>query len=315
MTIYVGNAPCSWGTLEFEGDEPGARFTYSQMLDELAETGYTGSELGDWGFMPTDPDALAQAFAARNLTLTGAFLGINFVDAADHAPGEEAAIRTATLLRQTADQLGQEIAPFIVLADDNCRNPIRTRNAGRITPSMGLSDAQWETYAEGVNRVARAVHTMTGLRAVFHHHCGGYVETVSEIEHLLSVTDPEYVGMVFDTGHFAYGAGGCERILWALDRFATRIGYIHFKDCDAQVLAQAAAQGWDYFEAVRNAVFCELGQGCVDFPAVLAWLEARGYDGFITVEQDVLPGMGSPKESAARNRAYLESIGLAQAEA
>ncbi|MEX1018029.1 MAG: TIM barrel protein [Litorilinea sp.] len=309
-TIHVGNAPCSWGTLEFDGDAQAERFTYTQMLDELVATGYTGSELGDWGFMPTEPGELAQTFAPRGLTLTGAFVGINFVDPAAHAPGVETVSRTATLLRQTADRLQQAHAPFIVLADDNCRNAIRTQNAGRITPSMGLSDSQWQTYAEGVNHVARAAYDATGLRSVFHHHCGGYVETVGEIERLLAETDPEYVGLVFDTGHFAYGVGGCDRVLWALERFATRIGYIHFKDCDPQVLEQAAQQGWDYFEAVRHAVFCELGQGCVDFPGVLAWLEARGYDGYITVEQDVLPGMGSPKASAARNRAYLESIGL-----
>lgn len=310
MNIAVGNAPCSWGTLEFDGEAAGERFEFDQMLDELVETGYTGSELGDWGFMPTEPSELAPEFAQRKLALTGAFLGINFSDPHAHAAGEEAALRTAYLLRQTTDRLGQTMAPFIVLADDNCRNPIRTQNAGRITPSMGLPDSQWRDFADGVNRVARAVHESTGLRCVFHHHCGGFVETASEIERLLAETDPEYVGLVFDTGHFAYGDGGCERVLWALERFATRIGYIHFKDCDPQVLAKARAEGWDYFQAVRHAVFCELGQGCIDFPAVVAWLTDLKYEGYITVEQDVLPGMGAPKASAARNRAYLKSIGL-----
>jgi inosose dehydratase len=43
---------------------------------------------------------------------------------------------------------------------------------------------------------------------------------------------------------------------------------------------------------------------------VSEWLQQRNYQGFITVEQDVLPGMGQPKESAGRNRDYLRSIGL-----
>jgi inosose dehydratase len=51
-----------------------------------------------------------------------------------------------------------------------------------------------------------------------------------------------------------------------------------------------------------------LGKGSVDFPAVLRWLAGRGYDGYVLVEQDVLPGMGSPRESARRNRGYLRSI-------
>ena len=85
---------------------------------------------------------------------------------------------------------------------------------------------------------------------------------------------------------------------------------MHYKDCHPQILAQAKAEQWDYFEAVRHGVFCELGKGCVDFPAITEWLRQRDYQGFITVEQDVLPGMGSPKASASRNRAYLRTIGL-----
>ncbi|NIA14590.1 MAG: xylose isomerase, partial [Nitrospiraceae bacterium] len=53
--IQVGNAPCSWGSLEFEGLD-GEPIGYARMLDELVETGYRGTELGDWGFMPTDPE-------------------------------------------------------------------------------------------------------------------------------------------------------------------------------------------------------------------------------------------------------------------
>jgi inosose dehydratase len=41
---------------------------------------------------------------------------------------------------------------------------------------------------------------------------------------------------------------------------------------------------------------------------VLRWLKANRYDGYTLVEQDVLPGMGTPKESARRNRDYLRSI-------
>ena len=51
--LLVGNAPCSWGMLENQDKSKAIQF--NQMLDELVETGYTGTELGDWGFMPTDP--------------------------------------------------------------------------------------------------------------------------------------------------------------------------------------------------------------------------------------------------------------------
>lgn len=309
MAIHVGNAPCSWGTLEF-GSTQSDRTVYARMLDELTDSGYRGSELGDWGFMPTEPGALAAAFRQRGLTLTGAFVGVKLEDPTAHTPSAKTAVKTARLLAQTADRLGGDVRPFLVLAADNGSDPARTLNAGRIRPGMGMSDGEWAIFARGAEAVARAVREETGLRTVFHAHCAGFIETPAEIDRLMALTDPALLGLVFDTGHFAYGAGGCDGILPALERLAARIEYIHFKDFHPAVSQRVKAQGMDYFQAVGAGVFCELGQGCVDFPAVLAWLRARDYSGFITVEQDVLPGMGAPKESAARNREYLRSIGL-----
>lgn len=310
--IRIGNAPCSWGVLEFdlEGEAAG----YVQVLDEMAETGYAGTELGDWGFMPTDPDALAAELKSRGLTMLGAFVPVALKDPAAHAPGVEAALKVARLLRAVADRSADNAAaawrPYLVLADDNGSIPVRTQNAGRVTPEMELTDAQWAVFAAGAEQVARAVRAETGLRTVFHHHCAGYVETPDEIARLLSLTDPEVLGLVFDTGHYAFGAGECAAVAEGLQRFADRIWYIHFKDCHPEVAARSRTEGWDYFESVRRGVFCELGQGCVDFAGVAAWLETRPDITWGIVEQDVLPGMGRPKESARRNREYLRSVGL-----
>lgn len=308
-TIWVGNAPCSWGTLEFEGME-GRSYDYTQMLDELVATGYTGSELGDWGFMPTNPEALAETYRQRGLTMTGAYVGVKLRDPAAHAAGEAAAVRTAQLLAATAQRLGQPVQPFLVLADDAGTDPVRVANAGRVSADLMLSDEEWGHYAQAAERIARAVKAASGLRTVFHHHCAGYVETPTEIARILELTDPAVLGLVFDTGHYAFGAGGCGSVLSALERFADRIWYVHYKDFDPAVGEAAKTQGLGYFDAVRQGVFCELGQGCVDFAAVTDWLRARNYTGFITVEQDVLPGMGAPKESAGRNRAFLRTLGL-----
>jgi inosose dehydratase len=309
MAILVGNAPCSWGTLEFDGSA-GDRFSSAQMLDELVATGYTGSELGDWGFMPTTPEPLAEEFRARQLTLTGAFVGVDLRDPAAHKEGQARALQTAELLAVTADMLEAKVRPFLVLADANGSDPTRTLHAGRIQPGMGMSDSEWDVYAKAANRISRAVKRKTGLQTVFHPHCAGFIETPDEIARLLEMTDAKALGLVFDTGHYAYGAGGCETMLSALDRFVDRIWYVHYKDCDPGVLQRAASGNWDYFETVRQGVFCELGQGCVDFPEVTAWLRRHEYSGYITVEQDVLPGMGTPKESARRNRDYLLGIDL-----
>ena len=305
--IHIGNAPCSWGTLEFAG-LAGPRIGYSQMLDELAATGYTGTELGDWGFMPTAPAQLRAELARRALALTGAFVPVALKDPAAHATGEATVLTVARQLAAVGDPAAP---PFLVLADANGTDPARTRHAGRATPDLGLSPAEWTIFAAGAESIARAVRDETGLRTVFHHHCAGYVETPDEIARLLDLTDPALLGLVFDTGHYLYGAGaGGGSALDGLTRFYERTWYVHFKDCAPQIAAQARREGWDYFAAVQAGLFCELGQGSVDFPAVVAALRARGYAGWITVEQDVLPGMGTPRASAARNRAYLQSIGL-----
>ncbi len=305
--IHVGNAPCSWGTLEFEGLSEN-KIPFAQMLDELGEAGYTGSELGDWGFMPTDPVGLRAELGKRKLTMTGAFVPVNFRDATSREEGEARAVKTAQLIAAVADAA---YPPFLVLADDSCRDPIRTQHAGRVTRDMMLSERDWKTFAEGVNRVAHTVKTQTGLRCVFHHHCAGFVETHDEIARLLELTDPENVGLVFDTGHFAFGSGQPtgDGVLRAMELFGPRIWYVHLKDCSLEVAAQARANHWDYHQSVAHGVFCELGQGVVPFDKVLTWLQARSYDGFVTVEQDVLPGMGKPKESAGRNREFLRRIG------
>ena len=302
MKLRVGNAPCSWGTLEFEGAK-GEQIGFAQMLDELVETGYTGTELGDWGYMPTDPSALARELESRNLVMLGAFVPVALRDLYAHQSGVETALRVARLLAAVAT----EPKPFLVLADDNGTVPERTRNAGRVTPGMGLNAAEWRTFADGANRLARAVLEETRLRTVFHHHCAGYVETPDEIARFLDATDPDSIGLVFDTGHYAFGAQSCD-VVPALDRFRERIWYIHFKDCQPEVAARSRLEQWDYFESLRHGVFCELGKGCVDFAAVLQWMRNAGYTGYALVEQDILPGMGSPKASARRNLEYLRSI-------
>jgi inosose dehydratase len=218
------------------------------------------------------------------------------------------AVKVARLLRAVA---GAD-PPILVLADANGTDPTRTQHAGRITPEMGLSAAEWQTFARGAERVARAVGEETGLVVGFHHHCGGYVETPDEIARLLDLTDPDLLGLVFDTGHYLYGTGQDDGqvVLAGLARFGARLRHMHFKDCHPGVAAQARAAGWDNFTAVRHGVFCELGQGSVPFAPVTAWLCEHHYHGWIVVEQDVLPGLGTPKESAQRNRDYLHGIGL-----
>lgn len=298
--IKVANAPCSWGVLEFELE--GEAAGYTQVLNEIAGTGYEGTELGDWGFMPTDPARLRNEIHSRGLTLLGAFVPVMLKDPRAHAPGIEVAVRTARLLAEVEGEL-----PFIVLADDNGKNPERTQNAGRIPIELGLSEVEWSIFAEGAEKVAGAVKKETGLRTVFHHHCAGYVERPDEVDKLMKFTDPSLLGLCLDTGHYRFGGGDP---IAGLRAHKDRIWHVHFKDCHPGIAERSRTEKWDYFTSVQKGIFCELGKGEVDFPLIKSELEKIGYDGWIVVEQDVLPGMGMPRESAQRNRDYLTSIGL-----
>jgi inosose dehydratase len=299
--IQIANAPCSWGALEF--DLEGTVQGYAKVLDEIKETGYEGTELGDWGFMPTDPDALHKEIAARSLELIGAFVPVALAKETAHESGTEKALQVARLMYHA----GYKNA-FIVLADENGSVPERTKHAGRVTDAMKLSSSEMATFARGAEKVAAAVKDNYGMRTVFHHHCAGYIETPDEIAALMKSTSPELVGLCFDTGHLRFG--GCKHPLEILDAYYDRIWHVHFKDFSPEVARQAFTGEWDYFESVKNGVFCELGKGDVDFDAVKTMLVKQGYKGWIVVEQDVLPGMGNPKLYAMNNRNYLRKIGL-----
>ncbi len=297
--LRVANAPCSWGVIEnIEGD----RYDYARVLDELASTGYVGTELGDWGFMPTEPDKLRDELGTRQLDLLASWVSVNLHDEALHEQSIADCVRTAKLMAAVAGD-----KPFVVLGNDPYNDPVRNLNSGRIMPEMSMSDAQWEVFAKGANEVAQRVKEETGLRTVMHHHIGTWIETPAETQRLMAMTDPAILGLVFDTGHWSFGGGDP---IAGIRTHADRIWHVHFKDHDPAVAAQSREHGWDGPTSVGKGIFPELGKGDVDFAAVLDVLREINYDGWIVVEQDVLPGMGTPKESAQRNRDYLKQIGL-----
>ena len=300
--IRVANAPCSWGVLEF--DTTATTASAAQVLDEMAVAGYAGTELGDWGFLPTEPRALAAEVAKRGLGLVGGFVpvALSRADAIDE--GLERAVRIAHLLAGASPSTD---APLLVLSDDNASIPNRTARAGQVRPEDGLTDTDWDAFAHGAERIAAAVRDRTGLRTAFHHHCAGYVETPVEIDALLSRTSSSLLGLCLDTGHLTYGGG---EAVGAIARYGSRIWHVHLKDCDPALAHRARTEQWDYHTAVRNGIFCELGRGSVPFRRVCDALEALKYRGWMVVEQDVLPGLGTPALSAARNREYLRRLGL-----
>ena len=135
---------------------------YVQVLDEMHAIGYLGTELGDWGFMPTDAEQLRAELAARELTMLGAFVGVALADEGTHAAGEASALRHARLLADTAGD-----TPFIVLSDDNATTEVRTRYAGRVRPEHGLTPPQWDTFVKGARTVLPNLSEMRQDSALF----------------------------------------------------------------------------------------------------------------------------------------------------
>jgi inosose dehydratase len=278
---------------------------YESVLDAIAATGYEGTELGDWGYLPTDGARLRDELERRNLAVVGALVPLALADRSRHEEYAATALRTARLLAACTNDA--EPGPFVILADDNGADDVRTQNAGRIRPKHGMTDDNWKAFSDGANMVAERVRDETGLQTVFHHHCAGFVETPSETIRLMEMTDPSLVGLCFDTGHWAYAGGDPTG---ALRLFGDRVWHVHLKDCYPDVAERASREKWDYFTAVRNGVFHGLGGGEVDFGALLVTLRERGYKGWVVVEDELPPGMGDPLERARLDREYVRQLGL-----
>jgi len=299
--IKIANAPCSWGVIEktFESARSG---DYRCVLDEMQETGFRGTELGDWGFMPTDPLLLKDELDQRELSLVGSWVTSVLIDRNGHKDSAQRARRTAGLLSAVSGT-----NPLIILGDNLFAYEARNQVAGRVTAQDSLTANQWAVFIDGLHLIARQVKEETGIRTVFHHHCSTWIEAPWEISQLLERTDPELIGLCFDTGHYRFGGG---EPVEGLKKHSDRIRHVHFKDCDAEIAASARREKLEYNAAVGKGLFCELGKGEVNFRGIFNELQAIDYEGWVVVEQDVLPNMGAPKEMARRNREYLRSIGL-----
>jgi len=301
MTMRVGNAPVSWAV--YEADRPNP--PYARVLDEIAAAGYEGTELGPYGYLPTEAGALGRELESRKLALGSSFVPLPLEDAASRPQSVATALRVARLL---ATQQVEEL----ILADDE--DPERQKIAGRVPAdgSAGWSDAQWREACATVDAVAHALRDELAMRVVLHHHAGTFVETPQEVERFLADTDPASVGLLLDTGHFVYGGGDP---LELVRRHGSRVRYVHLKDARADELQRVRDTKIAMGEAWARGVFCPLGDGVVDFPRVIEALRGQAYSGWLIVEQDVVPdaaGRLSPEPfaSAKQSRAYLQRLGL-----
>src|SRR5499425_2347842 len=190
-------APDSWGVLDYPG--PSWNQSYEQMLDEMVEAGYTGTELGPYGFFPTDPAVLKPQLDKRQLKLLGSFVPVVLSDPASAGVAVEH-------IRKVGDLLATLKAPFLVLAD--AQSDERNRVSGRVPTdgSAGLTPAQWKNVAHVVEEAAK-VGVEFGLDLVFPPHVATCVETPEECERFFDAASHTGLGLCLDTGHCFYGHG------------------------------------------------------------------------------------------------------------
>lgn len=297
MSIKIANAPASWG---LEPPDPPQDPPWQRVLEEIARSGYAGTELGPFGYLPTHPDELVAGLRESGLSLAAGFVMESFPHRGSHEAIEQTARRTCELLQAGG-------ARTLILID--AVSPDRLGTAGRSGDAPRLGDAEWAVLVDGLRRVAEIARA-SGLTAAIHPHVGTHIEFEDEVDRVLADLDPELVGLCADTGHSTYA--GIDPVA-LLGRHADRLAYMHFKDIDLARLAAAREAQLTFYQAVARGIFRPLGDGSVDFAAVAERLGEVGYAGWATVEQDRLPDDSStPVEEARRSLAYLRDIGLAE---
>ncbi|MEM7535294.1 MAG: sugar phosphate isomerase/epimerase [Chloroflexota bacterium] len=295
ININIATAPVSWGVLM--KDTPNVP-PYGQVLDEIVAAGYTGTELGPYGYLPFEVEQLKDELGSRGLTLISAFTLINYADPKALPDVYEEAITTAKVLSAMDCQ-------YIVLSDSLFVVDNRAQRAGRIRPEDSLNTAGWDKAGANVDEFAKMAWEELGLKTVIHPHVGGYLEADFEIDAVLERTNPENVGLCFDMAHIMYGGGDPVAVL---DKWRDRVWYMHIKECDQRVLDKVLAEEGDYFAGVEAGVFPEVGSGTVDWQSINRILNEMNYEGWGTVEQDILPGMGVDAMACAKqNRAFLQN--------
>ena len=287
--MKIATAPVNWNNKDVRGYRDWT--PYPQIIDEMTKAGYSFTE---WDkSMAQEPDRMRGDLKARGLGIVGGFVEVDFRTSAKR----DSEIARALEIGRFLNSIG---GGYVVTADSG--DSRRLQEAGHVDPAGGLTDDQWKTFGEGLNELGKSLGN-EGIRLVFHNHVGTYVETESEIERFLAVTNTDHVSWCLDSGHVTYGGGDTLRLL---TKHGHRVGYVHLKDVDGAVLDRSRAGNWSFEKALQQFIFPPLGDGIARVPEVLGTLKQAGYDGWIVIEQDTTPL--DPTENAERNRIYLEKL-------
>jgi len=291
--VRIGINPIGW--MNDDLPELGGETPLETALAEGKQIGYTGFELGNK--FPKDGPGLKAKLAEFDLAcVSGWYSGFLAQDSVE-----------AEVARCQAHMAKLQYNDARVVVYGECANTIQ----GQIDTPLArrpqfTSLAQWQSYGKKLDAFGAHLQQTYGITLAYHHHMGAYVESPQDIDQLMAVTDPQHVGLLFDTGHAWFG--GAEDSVALLRKHRDRVNHVHCKDVRAAVVAQALNDGWSFLTSVLYGAFTVPGDGAIDFEAVLRALRAANYQGWLVVEAEQDPAVAPSYPYASMGYATLRGI-------
>jgi inosose dehydratase len=285
--IKLGIAPIAWTNDDIP--DLGRENTFEQCVSEMALAGFTGSEIGNK--YPKDADMLKRALELRGMQICSCW----FSGFLTTKPYEE----TKRVFIKQVDFLKAMEAKIIGVSEQG--HSIQGLNKAIFDEKYNMNDEEWDLLCTGLNKLGKIAKNK-GITLTYHHHMGTVVQTEEEVERFMDSTDPEYVNLLFDTGHFAYSSVDPLKIV---QKYIKRIKHVHLKDIRQDVVNRVKDEHLSFLKGVRLGTFTIPGDGCIDFDPIFKVLEAEGYEGYMLVEAEQDPAIANPLEYALKARKYI----------
>ncbi|MEO7241999.1 MAG: myo-inosose-2 dehydratase [Variovorax sp.] len=291
--VRIGVNPLSW----MNDDLPslGGETPLETALAEGREIGYEGFELGNK--FPKDGPALKAKLDEFGLAcVSGWYSGFLGQDSVE-AEIERCKAHMHKLKHNDVRVVVYGECAGTIQGEMNTPLAKRPRMAG---------DEAWRAYGQRLNQFGAHLQSTYGITLAYHHHMGALVESPQDVDRLMAATDPQQVGLLFDTGHAYFGGAGEPAALLA--KHVERVVHVHCKDVRADVVAQARNDGWSFLTGVLNGTFTVPGDGVIDFDAVLSVLHTAGYEGWLVVEAEQDPAVAPSYRYAKKGFDTLRAI-------
>lgn len=290
----VGIAPDSWGVWNAVDD---VQPSPAQYLREVGEAGFRWTELGPYGYLGTDVSALKDAFAAHDLALSAGTVFVNLHRGGDEI--ESAWRDTAEVARVVAELGGDHVITIPGLWERGAD--------GAVVGERAFSPSQWDDFLSGHDELGRRLLEEFGLALQFHSHAESPIGSYREVKRLLEGTDERYTNLCLDTGHLAYYWGDSVRLI---REFPTRLGYLHLKQVEPDLLADVLKNEISFVEAVTLGVMVEPPFGVPEYGSVLTAAQEANPGIFAIIEQDMYPvgDFSLPVQIARRTHDYIAGL-------